>query len=46
MRVFSHKWFPGRDVTIRSMAEAQFLENDFWEKQRLAVAAGVAMAFK
>jgi hypothetical protein len=24
MRAFSHKWFPGRDVTTRSMAEALF----------------------
>jgi hypothetical protein len=46
MRAFSHKWFPGRDVTTRSMAEALFLENDFWEKQRVAVANGVATAFK
>jgi len=45
-RVFSCKWFPGRSVTPRSMGEALFLEKDFWEKMRIAVANGVATAFK
>ncbi|WP_193219727.1 DUF6890 family protein [Desulfoluna spongiiphila] len=45
MAAFSHKWFPGREVTPRAMGEALFLEKDYWEKQRMATAAGVAMAF-
>jgi len=50
MRVFSHKWFPGREITVTSMGEALFLETDFWEKQRITIASGVAqgiaLAFK
>jgi len=46
MAVFSRKWFPGREVTPQSMGEAVFLEKDFWEKQRIAVASGISMAFK
>jgi hypothetical protein len=46
MEVFSRKWFPGREVTTRSMGEALFVEKDYWEKQRMAVANGVATAFK
>ena len=28
----SHKWFPSRAVDLDSMAEAVFLETDYWEK--------------
>jgi len=46
MAVFSRKWFPGREVTTRSMGEAVFLEKDFWAKQRIAIQSGISMAFK
>lgn len=46
MSVFSRKWFPGLEVTTRSMGEALFLEKDYWEKHKIAIANGVAMAFK
>jgi len=42
----SHRYFPGRPVTGRSMAEALFLEQDFWRKMGVAVANGIALAFK
>lgn len=45
MAAFSRKWFPGREVTTHSMGEALFLEKDYWEKQRVAITNGVAMAF-
>ena len=44
--VLSRKWFSGREVTERSMGEAVWLEKDYWEKHRIAVTNGVAMAFK
>jgi len=43
--LFSGKWFPGREATVESMAEALFLENDYWEKMTVAVGNGVAKAF-
>jgi hypothetical protein len=46
MAAFSRRWFPGREVTTKSMAEALFLEKDYWEKQQIAVTNGVARAFK
>lgn len=46
MAAFSHKWFPGREVTPETMGEALFLEKDYWDKHRVAVTNGVAMAFK
>jgi hypothetical protein len=46
MAVYSRKWFPGREVTTRSMGEAVFLEKDFWDKQKIAIQNGVSMAFK
>ncbi|WP_418720386.1 DUF6890 family protein [Bilophila wadsworthia] len=42
----SHKWFPARDVDQDSMAEAVFLEADYWEKMQIAVANGIAKAFR
>lgn len=46
MAVFSLKWFPGREITTRSMGEALYLEKDFWEKQKVAMQSGMALAFK
>ena len=42
----SHKWFPSRAVDLDSMAEAVFLETDYWEKMQIAVANGIAKAFR
>lgn len=44
--VLSLRWFPGRAVDGESMAEALFLERDYWEKMSVAVANGIARAFK
>lgn len=46
MDVLSRKWFPGREVNIQSMGEAMHLEKDYWEKMGIAVANGIARAFK
>lgn len=42
----SRKWFPGRPLDGDCMAEALYLETDYWEKMKLAVANGIATAFK
>lgn len=42
----SHKWFPARSVDLDCMTEAVFLENDYWEKMQIAVANGIAKAFR
>ena len=42
----SHKWFPARDVDQDSMAEAVFLEADYWEKMQIAVANGIVKAVR
>jgi hypothetical protein len=34
LAVYVRKWFPGREVNAESMAEATFLEWDFWEKMK------------
>lgn len=46
MSVLSRKWFPGREVNTQCMAEAVFLENDYWDKMRVAVNNGVVRAFE
>ncbi|WP_412779043.1 DUF6890 family protein [Halodesulfovibrio aestuarii] len=43
--VFSHKWFPGQKATEKTMAEAMFLENDYWKKMEIAIANGSSRAF-
>ncbi|MEI3478224.1 MAG: hypothetical protein V8Q84_02955 [Bilophila sp.] len=35
-----------RAVDLDSMAEAVFLETDYWEKMQIAVANGIAKAFR
>lgn len=45
-RVFSRKWFPGREVDAQSMGEALFLEKDYWQNMRIAIHNGVTKAFK
>ncbi|MDD5697676.1 MAG: hypothetical protein PHH77_03580 [Victivallaceae bacterium] len=32
LRVYAHKYFPGRPQDTDCLAEAFFLENEFWEK--------------
>lgn len=46
MHAFARKWFPGREMSEDSLAEALFLETDYWEKMSVAVANGIAKAFK
>lgn len=43
--VLCRKWFPGREIDVECMAEAIFLERDYWEKMNIAVANGIAKAF-
>lgn len=42
----ARKWFPGRQPDGECLAEALHLETDYWERMKLAVANGIAMAFK
>ena len=46
MVAFSLHWFPGRDPSEESMGEALWLEKDYWEKMSMAVANGIAKAFR
>ncbi|WP_296059607.1 hypothetical protein [uncultured Amphritea sp.] len=46
MRVLSLRWFPTIEPTEDSMAEAIWLENSYWERHSVAVANGIAKAFK
>jgi len=32
LAVFVRKWFPGRAIDVDAMAEAQYLEWDYWQK--------------
>ena len=45
MFVFCRKHFPGREIDVQCMAEAVFLERDYWEKMTVAVANGIGKAF-
>ena len=46
MVALSLHWFPGRDLCEESMGEALWLEKDYWEKMSMAVANGIAKAFR
>lgn len=46
LHVFSAKWFPGREMDADCMAQALFLETDYWEKMSVAVANGISKAFR
>ena len=46
MVALSLHWFPGRDLCEESMGEALWLEKDSWEKMSMAVANGIAKAFR
>lgn len=32
MTVYARKWFPGREISEESLAEAAYLEWDYWKK--------------
>ena len=46
MVALSFRWFPQRELSEESMGEALWLEKDYWEKMSLAVANGIAKAFR
>ena len=46
MVALSLRWFPGRNLSEESMGEALWLEKDYWEKMSMAVANGIAKAFR
>ncbi|WP_035075176.1 DUF6890 family protein [Maridesulfovibrio zosterae] len=46
LQVLCCRWFPGQEVTEESMAEALWLEQDFWEKMSVAVSNGISKAFR
>ncbi len=46
MKVYAKKWFPWRDADAECMAEATFLEWDYWEKQKIVTANAIGIAFK
>lgn len=41
----AERWFPRERVSLETMAKALWLEEDYWEKFRRHVAAGVSLAF-
>ena len=46
MLALSRRWFPLREPSEESMGEALWLEKDSWEKMSMAVANGIAKAFR
>ena len=46
MVALSLHWFPQRELSEESMGEALWLEKDYWEKMSMAVANGIAKAFR
>ncbi len=46
MAAFTRKWFPGREITVRTMGEALYLEKDYWNKMQIAMQSGITKAFK
>ena len=46
MVALSRRWFPLREPSEESMGEALWLEKDSWEKMSVAVANGIAKAFR
>ena len=46
MLALARRWFPHREPSEESMGEALWLEKDHWEKMTIAVANGIAKAFK
>ena len=46
MVALSFRWFPQRDLSKESMGEALWLDKDYWEKMSVAVANGIAKAFR
>ncbi|WP_409516333.1 MULTISPECIES: DUF6890 family protein [Enterobacterales] len=39
-------WLPHEDDSLDSLSAALWLDNRHWENQRIAVANGIALAFK
>ncbi|WP_407704229.1 DUF6890 family protein [Zooshikella ganghwensis] len=46
MHWLAKKHFPHEPVTAETMGAACFFEHDYWEKMQIAVANGIAKAFK
>ncbi len=46
MVALSFRWFPQRELSEESMGEALWLDKDYWEKMSVAVANGIAKAFR
>ncbi len=46
MVALSLRWFPQRELSEESMGEALWLDKDYWEKMSVAVANGIAKAFR
>jgi len=46
MAALTRKWLPGASHDTESMAQALFLENDYWEKMTASISRGIAQAFK
>ncbi|MFV9669881.1 MULTISPECIES: DUF6890 family protein [Erwiniaceae] len=40
------RWLPGEDDSADNLAAALWLDNRHWENQRIAIANGIALAFK
>ncbi|WP_420846550.1 DUF6890 family protein [Mixta mediterraneensis] len=40
------RWLPGEEDSLDSLSAALWLDNRYWENQRIAVANGIALALK
>ncbi|WP_374754034.1 DUF6890 family protein [Type-E symbiont of Plautia stali] len=44
--ILRRHWLPNEDDSLDSLSAALWLDNKYWENQRIAVANGIALAFK
>lgn len=43
--LYCAKYFPGRDIDVECMAEAAFLEWDYWQRMQNVLTAAIVKAF-
>lgn len=42
----TERWLPGAEPNADNLGTAKWLENEYWKCMEIAVANGIAMAFK
>jgi len=45
LAVYCRKHFPGREIDIECMAEAAFLEHDYWQNMQTTLTNAIIRAF-